>query len=255
MARPLTGVTISTPAPPAVVSLANTMVSPGTGADPGPPCVAGFFKQCRAGKEAKSTGSLNHDPFNLRAEELALEDVIGNRDVRRTWTEAELVRGFAGQMAPGTPDGMVELWDESVICIQVVRAPISQNMTVEDMKTTLAQTVVAKVVKSQAWLRLAQVMPHEFVIFAWLPFSPDGAVLAHAEALIARVQTEKDSRFTLRLRIPEDVEALFPALFGMHGPARAKMFSEEDVSLASSLCEEDDEDDFDLGLYWDMDFG
>jgi hypothetical protein len=198
---------------------------------------------------------LNHDPFNLRAEELALEDVISDRDVRRTWTEAELVRSFAGQLTPGTPDGMVELWDESVICIQVVRTPILQTMTVEDMKTTLAQTVVAKVVKSQAWLRHSQVMPHEFVIFAWLPFSPDGAVLAHAEALIARVRNEKDSRFTLRLRIPEDVEALFPVLFGTSGPARLKTFSEDDVSPASLLCEDDDGDDFDLGLYWDMDFG
>jgi hypothetical protein len=165
---------------------------------------------------------LNHDPFNLRAEELALEDVVGDRDVRRTWTEAELVRSFAGQLTPGTPDGMVELWDASVICVQ-------------------------------AWLRHTQVMPQEFVIFAWLPFSVDGAVLAHAEALIARVRTEKDSRFTLRLRLPEDVEALFPVLFGIRGPARQKTYSEDDVSPASLLCEDDDGDDFELGLYWDMD--
>merc|ERR1711937_128973 len=59
----------------------------------------------------RGKGSLNHDPFNLRAEELALEDVISDRDVRRTWTEAELVRSFAGQLTPGTPDGMVELWE------------------------------------------------------------------------------------------------------------------------------------------------
>merc|ERR1711959_701342 len=115
--------------------------------------------------------------------------------------------------------------------------------------------VVAKVVKSQAWLRHTQVMPHEFVIFAWLPFSPDGAVLAHAEALMARVRTEKDSRFTLRLRIPEDVEALFPLLFAIHGPARATTFSEDQICLSSLLCEDDGGDDFDLGLYWDMDFG
>jgi hypothetical protein len=199
---------------------------------------------------------LNHDPFNLRAEELALEDVIGGQDVRRTWSETELVRVFAGQLTPGTPDGMVELWDGSIICIQVVRAPILKSMTVEDMKATLAQTVVAKVVKSQAWLRHTQVMPYEFVIFAWLPFSPDGAVLAHAEALIARLRSAKDSRFTLRLRIPEDVEALFPVLFGIRGPPeKRKTFSEEDVSPASLLCEDDDGDDFDLGLYWDMDFG
>jgi len=243
----------------AVVSPANTAVpaapavcrinSPGPCADPRL-TDREFLEKCCRGK-----GSLNHDPFNLRAEELALEDVISDRDVRRTWTEAELVRSFAGQLTPGTPDGMVELWDESVICIQVVRTPILQTMTVEDMKTTLAQTVVAKVVKSQAWLRHSQVMPHEFVIFAWLPFSPDGAVLAHAEALIARVRNEKDSRFTLRLRIPEDVEALFPVLFGTSGPARLKTFSEDDVSPASLLCEDDDGDDFDLGLYWDMDFG
>jgi hypothetical protein len=236
---------------PAVVSLANTAVHPEPCADPGV-IEAGFHSKCCQGK---STGSLNHDPFNVRAEELAVEDVIDDRDVRRTWTEAELVRGFAGQLTPGTPDGMVELWDESIICIQVVRAPLLPNMAVEDMKTTLAQTVVAKVVKSQAWLRHTQVMPHEFVIFAWLPFSPDGAVLAHAEALMARVRTEKDSRFTLRLRIPEDVEALFPVLFGVRGAARVKTFSEEDVSLASSICEDEDGDYFDLGLYWDMDFG
>jgi hypothetical protein len=235
----------------AAVSLANTEVLPAPCAAPGA-IYADFQEKC--GKD-KCTGSLNHDPFNLRAEELALEDVIGGRDVRRTWTEAELVRSFAGQLTPGTPDGMVELWDESVTCIQVVRAPLLRSMTVEDMKTTLAQTVVAKVVKSQAWLRHSQVMPHEFVIFAWLPFSPDGAVLAHAEALIARVRNEKDSRFTLRLRIPEDVEALFPVLFGISGSPRQKTFSEDDVSPAELLSEDDDSDDFDLGLYWDMDFG
>lgn len=242
--------TISAPPMAKAVSLANTAVYPAPCAAPGA-IEAEFLEKCGKGKPI---GSLNHDPFNLRAEELALEDVIGDRDVRRTWTEVELVRTFAGQMTPGTPDGVVELWDQSVICIQVVRAPLLRNMTVDDMKTTLAQTVVAKVVKSQAWLRHSQVMPHEFVIFVWLPFSPDGAVLAHAEALIARVRTEKDSRFTLRLRIPEDEAALFPVLFGISGSARQKTFSEDDVSPAELLCEDDASDDFDLGFYWDMDF-
>jgi hypothetical protein len=233
------------------VSLAYTAAYPAPGAESG--TIAAEFLE-KSGK-GKFSGSLNSDPFNLRAEELALEDVIADRDVRRTWTEGELVRSFAGQLTPGTPDGMVELWDDCVICIQVVRAPLLRNMTVDDMKTTLAQTVVAKVVKSQAWLRHSQVMPHEFVIFTWLPFSPDGAVLAHAEALIARVRNEKDSRFTLRLRIPEDESALFPMLFGISGSARQKSFSEDDVSPAELLCEDDESDDFDLGLYWDMDFG
>ena len=45
-------------------------------------------------------------------------------EIRRTWSEQELVRSFGGRMPPGTPDGMFETWDGTLTCVQVVRVPL-----------------------------------------------------------------------------------------------------------------------------------
>lgn len=107
--------------------------------------------------------TLNPNSATVLSEALALEECIdeacsyGDRQVARTWTEGELLRCFDdGCIVPGTPDGMFELCDGSLHCVQVVRAPLLCSMTEEEQADALAQTVIRKVVKSQIWLRATQ---------------------------------------------------------------------------------------------------
>jgi len=206
----------------------------------------------KSGPPGLTPCSLNPDPYNVRAEELALEECIGGRDVRRTWSEQELVRCFAGGLVPGTPDGMFELWDGSLHCVQVVRAPLLGSMAEDDQREALAQTVLTKVVKSQLWLRATQVTPTEFTIFTWLPFAPAPGVLRHAEELMERVR-KVDGRFALALRTPPACEELFPALFACC-VRKVHSFSESDVSTQESLYDaeasEDEEVEWDITWDW-----
>eukprot|EP00440_Ansanella_granifera_P030567 gb/GFBE01033203.1/.p2 GENE.gb/GFBE01033203.1/~~gb/GFBE01033203.1/.p2 ORF type:complete len:287 (-),score=68.56 gb/GFBE01033203.1/:55-915(-) len=218
---------------------------------------AGFRVKDAASKDAGFWGcdSLNSDPFNLRAEELALQDCAFGVEVRRTWTEQEMVRSFGGQMSPGTPDGMFESWDGELTCVQVVRVPLTEEADVQSMQDTLVQTVLTKVVKSQSWLRFTQAMPHDFVIFCWLPCSVPQAVSEYVEQLMERVR-KLDCRFSLRLRIPAEPSSIFPALFASNHEARVKARSrsltESDVS---SFVEGDFSEDEDEGCSWDITWG
>jgi len=175
--------------------------------------------------------SLNADPYNVCAESLALTECTLGVEVRRTWSEMEMVRSFGGQMSPGTPDGMFESWDGALTCVQVVRVPLVAGLPVVAMQDTLAQTVLAKVVKSQRWLAFTQASPADFVIFCWLPFAVPDAVVEHAEKLMLRIRG-LDPRFSLRLRTPEEPSALFPALFACN---RERC----DCSVRASLSEAD----------------
>jgi len=205
--------------------------------------------------------SLNADPFNLRAEELAMQDCALGVEVRRTWTEQEMVRSFGGQMSPGTPDGMFESWDGDLTCVQVVRVPLVDRADVRSMKVTLTQTVLTKVVKSQSWLRFTQAMPTDFVIFCWLPYCVPEEVTCDAELLMERVRI-LDPRFSLRLRVPAEPCAIFPALFATNHEVRertrTRSFTESDVSsyLESDMSPDDDEDiEWDITWGWDVDLG
>mmetsp|Transcript_65295 Transcript_65295/g.115886 ORF Transcript_65295/g.115886 Transcript_65295/m.115886 type:complete len:299 (+) Transcript_65295:167-1063(+) len=204
--------------------------------------------------------SLNSDPFNLRAEELAMQDCALGVEVRRTWTEQEMVRSFGGQMSPGTPDGMFESWDGDLTCVQVVRVPIVESSDVDSMKNTLTKTVLTKVVKSQSWLRFTQAMPKDFVIFCWLPYAVPEEVTYDAEQLMQRVRF-LDPRFSLRLRTPAEPSSIFPALFATNHEFREKRrtqsYTESDISVmgSESLDLQDEPLGWDITWGWDVDLG
>lgn len=210
-------------------------------------------------QRALATQSLNADPFNVRAEELALQECTLGVDVRRTWSEQEMVRSFGGRMSPGTPDGMFESWDGTLTCVQVVRVPLLPGSSVSDMQESLSQTVLTKVIKSQQWLRFTQARPKDFVIFCWLPYSIPENVVESAEVLMTRIQ-RLDSRFSLRLRTPGDANSLFPALFARNRDAMRRRttstFTECDVStFTGSETEEDNDEEFcqwDITWAWDQ---
>lgn len=198
--------------------------------------------------------SLNADPYNVRAEELAVTACMGDeRLVRRSWAEKELVRHFDGRMIAGTPDGMFERWDESLCCVQVVRVPLLSAMDASELEAVLSTIIVTKVVKSQLWLRATQVNPREFIVYCWLPFAVPPAVEAAARTLMERVRG-CDARFALELRTPPTSAALFPALFATTKSMRkSTSFSESDVSVFSSESYDDDSDSGDDFEYtWDM---
>jgi len=204
--------------------------------------------------------SLNSDPFNLRAEELAMEVCTLGLEVRRTWSEQEMVCSFGGCMLPGTPDGMFECWDGALTCVQVVRVPLVAEMRLEEAQEALLQTVLTKVVKSQAWLSATSVMPTDFVIFCWLPFQIDPVLVERTEASMDRIRA-LDPRFSLRLRVPADAGALFPALFACNYSVEAqrsksRSWSEVATFTGSSQENSDDEDSFapwDITWEWDED--
>lgn len=176
--------------------------------------------------------SLNSDPFNLRAEEMAMDDCCLGLEVRRTWSEQELVRSFGGQMPPGTPDGMFETWDGTLTCVQVVRVPLVKGTEIASLQHTLTQTILCKIVKSQTWLRFSSVSPHEFIIFCWLPFGVPDAVMAQVDTLMSRVRLI-DHRFVARLRLPAEPGMIFPALFACNhdvSSTRSRSLSESDLS-------------------------
>eukprot|EP00928_Gymnodinium_smaydae_P027835 TRINITY_DN21398_c0_g4_i1.p1 TRINITY_DN21398_c0_g4~~TRINITY_DN21398_c0_g4_i1.p1 ORF type:complete len:338 (-),score=39.29 TRINITY_DN21398_c0_g4_i1:81-1094(-) len=221
--------------------------------DPHPCESRGFLGNAATRSSQAAVESLNSDPYNLRAEELALKDCTLGQEVRRTWSEKEMVCSFDGRLFPGTPDGMYESWDGALTCVQVVRVPLLSELTPQEVQTTLAQTVLTKVVKSQAWLRASHVVPNDFIIFCWLPFPIPDEATAHAEALMCQVQ-ELDPRFSLRLRVPNEGDALFPARFACNHDVetqRLRGASWSDVATYTGT-NEDTLDDSDDECLWDI---
>jgi len=208
---------------------------------------------------SNSTDSLNSDPYNLRAEELAMEDCTIGVEVRRTWTEKEMVRAFDGRMFSGTPDGMFEDWNGSLTCVQVVRVPLISGSSISDSQETLVLTILTKIVKSQQWLKASHFEPSDFIIFCWLPFTIPVEVAEHAENAMQLVK-QMDPRFSLRLRVPADSDSLFPAMFATNHSVdahRKRSFEWSDVATyTGSDGLESDEDDFcpwDITWAWDED--
>jgi len=190
----------------------------------------------------------------VRAEEQALHECTVGAEVRRLWSELEMVRSFGGHVIPGTPDGMFESWDGSLTCVQVVRVPIVASMTVGEVQRALTGTILTKVVKSQQWLRCSHVSPQEFIIFCWLPHKVPEAAAELGSDLMRWVQG-RDARFSLRLRLPSDTSALFPALFAQnHESAERRDVSSSDVSTFTAGQDSEAEEDGD-GLEWDITWG
>lgn len=159
--------------------------------------------------------------------------------------------------APG-PDGMFEDWNGTLTCVQVVRVPLLAGLDAREMEERLVQKVIAKVVKSQAWLRQVNVVPNDFVIFCWLPFAIPDSVAAHALALMERVRS-RDPRFSLRLRAAADSSSLFPALFACnHELRKGTSLSESDVSSHTASEQDSDEDEaceWDITWGWELEWG
>mmetsp|Transcript_111602 Transcript_111602/g.320610 ORF Transcript_111602/g.320610 Transcript_111602/m.320610 type:complete len:291 (+) Transcript_111602:194-1066(+) len=203
--------------------------------------------------------SLNGDPCNALAEELAVTDCMHGLEIRRVWSEKELVFSFGGALVPGTPDGMFEDWDGALTCVQVVRVPLLADFDADKVREAIVQTVLTKVVKSQRWLRATHVSPHDFVIYCWLPFEIAKEVTEHAEALMERVR-HLDHRFSLRLRVPALPGSLFPARFAWNNERRkerAHTVSESEVTAFDSDegadSDEDEVCEWDITWSWDMD--
>jgi len=202
---------------------------------------------------------LNSDPYNLRAEELAMEDCTLGVEVRRTWTEKEMVRAFDGRMFSGTPDGMFEDWNGSLTCVQVVRVPLISESSLNDMQETLVLTLLTKIVKSQQWLKASHFEPSDFIIFCWLPFSIPMEVAKHAETVMEHIR-QLDPRFSLRLRVPADSNSLFPAMFAYNHSVdaqRARSFDWSDVATYTGSEVESEEDDacvWDITWAWEDDW-
>jgi len=192
--------------------------------------------------------SLNEDPYNLRAEQLALEECAAGAEVRRTWSEREMVRVWDGGIVPGTPDGMFETWDGALTCVQVVRVPLVPESDIDSMQETLVQTLLKKVVKSQQWLCASQVVPHDFILFCWLPFPVPETVSEHGHSLIQRVRV-LDPRFSLRLHVPPDARDLFPPLFARFLKEKRSL-SESDVSSYTGPTVDAEEED--MAIDWDF---
>merc|ERR1740121_1834938 len=133
-------------------------------------------------------------------------------DIRREWSESQMLTAFGGMNIPGTPDGMYEDWDGRVTCVQVVRVPFSRSMRVAELEEVYYRIVLVKAYKSQIWMRATRMVPHEFIIFTWLPFDTPEGLGGRAQQLIKGLQ-DQGWPFKLRCMIPEDSSALFPARF------------------------------------------
>lgn len=191
--------------------------------------------------------TLNEDPYNVRAETLALEHCKQGFDVMEEMTETDLLRFSCGSMIPGTPDGGFLCVDhedpdehpEGLLClVQVVRVPLLPEMDAEEAVDILYDTVLTKIVKSQAWMTHTGTLPHDFIIFCWLP--PVGAYevclevieesksLLWIEALLWNVRSG-GWPFSLEVRVPDEPGGIFPTHFGSTTAGKKKDYF-------SSLC-------------------
>lgn len=198
--------------------------------------------------------SLNNDPHNVRAEELAMEKCMQDCHVQRRWSEQQMVVTFGGGEVAGTPDGMFEDADGSLFCVQVVRMPVLPEMIFQTMAAQIYEVVLTKLVKSMQWMKYTRIVPRDFVIFCWfLPLLRKrdlAAALQRPRALIKRVRGD-GWPFSLRLAVAEQPDMLFPLKFAHEQPMRSRRevrFSEADLSSRPDF-EIDDDDPFEWDLF------
>jgi len=178
--------------------------------------------------------TLNDDPFNVQAEQLAMDLCKDGFDVVHELTETEMVVTCCGSITPGTPDGGFVDSKGLLRLVQVVRVPLLPDMDAEAVATTLHRTVLAKLVKSQAWMKQTGILPHDFIIFCWLPPVGEFEACAHqsevslwTEALMWNVKAG-GWPFSLEVRVPDDPASMFPINFGKN--------YHEGKNLLDSLC-------------------
>mmetsp|Transcript_54594 Transcript_54594/g.130251 ORF Transcript_54594/g.130251 Transcript_54594/m.130251 type:complete len:444 (+) Transcript_54594:56-1387(+) len=202
--------------------------------------------------EAHRPASLNTNADNIYAEELAMEVCMHEHRVKRQWTEQQMVFTFAGGEVPGTPDGMFETIEGSLYCVQVVRVPVLPSMTYKLMNERLYETVLVKIIKSQAWMMSTRTLPTEFVIFCWLlPHLPARRLVRAAQrarALVKHVRRQ-GWPFVLKLAVAAEPEAMFPAMFGAQKAERVRKFTEADLRPYGEINVEEAEDEV---CAWDV---
>lgn len=164
--------------------------------------------------------TLNEDPSNVLAEQLAMDHCTKGFDVVQEMTETELVTTSCGHIIPGTPDGGFTDSNGLLRLVQVVRVPLLPGMDADEVSQTLYDTVLVKIVKSQAWMKHTGIFPHDFIIFCWLP--PVGSYevcleqsdeLLWTESLMSNVR-DGGWPFSLRVEVPTDPGGMFPTCFG-----------------------------------------
>jgi len=191
-------------------------------------------------------GSLNMDPYNARAEQLAMQECMSGLHVRCEWSEQQMVKTFGGSMVPGTPDGMFEEWNGDLTCVQVVRVPITSNMTHEAQEDVIYHTVLDKLVKSQQWMKATRTVPHEFVIFCWCQGWPE-TTGDRVQELIEQVRKE-GWPFMLKLMVPTEPGELFHVKFAYQRAGR------EGGELSQSKVRSGKYSELDLSTYDPEDF-
>jgi hypothetical protein len=175
--------------------------------------------------------------------------------------EADMVSTSCGCHAPGTPDGGFRDSAGLLRLVQVVRVPLLPGMDADEAAEILYDTVLTKIVKSQAWMKQTGILPHDFIIFCWLPaveaskvFTQETDALLWTEALMWNVRSG-GWPFSLRVETPIDPGGLFPRSFGTNSlfknqSIRSKMQSYQDA-LSCFLNPQDFEDeDDDEAMEW-----
>eukprot|EP00930_Biecheleria_cincta_P085108 TRINITY_DN74530_c0_g1_i1.p1 TRINITY_DN74530_c0_g1~~TRINITY_DN74530_c0_g1_i1.p1 ORF type:complete len:440 (-),score=68.06 TRINITY_DN74530_c0_g1_i1:97-1416(-) len=195
--------------------------------------------------------TLNEDPYNVRAEQLAMEHCKCGFNVTEELTETDMVVSSCGSLIPGTPDGGFRDSTGLLRLVQVVRVPLLPGMDADEVGDILYETVLAKIVKSQAWMKQTGTIPHDFVIFCWLP--PVGAhevclkqseSLFWTEALMWNVQFG-GWPFSLMIQVPVNPSAIFPDLFGRRNHDRKRTYWDDlSYMLAPSGIDEDSDEEF-----------
>lgn len=199
--------------------------------------------------DSVSRKSLNDDPTNILAEDLAMEDCKQGYNVTQELSEIDMVTTSCGSLVQGTPDGGFRHSEGLLTLVQVVRVPLLPHMDADDVADVLYDTVLAKIVKSQTWMKETCTLPHDFIIFCWLP--PVGAYrqcleqsesLVWTEALISNVHAG-GWPFSLKLKVPADPSMIFPQQFGFRNYKRGKVNYFDDLSYFIDPVdfEEDDE--------------
>lgn len=205
--------------------------------------------------------SLNACPLTQYSEELALEDVMRDLEIRRDWSEQELVKCSGGQMFPGTPDGMFEEHSGALTCVQVVRVPVTEHMSLQQVDKIIYDTVLTKVVKSQRWMKATRILPNNFLIFCWVPPLPHGLyptiVGSRTEELLDGMRAQ-GWPFYWTVKTPTNPGSLFPSAFAFHSLARGvaprarkAAISEADLSTfcPTDFEEEEDDDSFEYDIF------
>jgi len=200
--------------------------------------------------------TLNEDPFNVYAEELALQECQTGFVVERQLAETDFLMSSCGCHVQGTPDGGFIDSEGSLRLVQVVRVPLLPDMHADAVGDILYSTVLAKIVKSQTWMRATCTLPCDFTIFCWLP--PVGAYhvcLRESDALLWTDALLRNVRsggwpFSLRIEVPKDPGKMFPLLFGSGGSLNVSKDYFCGLSFYLDPCDFEESDTEDETLEW-----